>query len=405
MAAALAGATLLGGAAVGPAAARATGGEVGGSGDDYFLSNSIQTVGEIEFTYGRTGDRLYVGDWDGDGADSLAVRRGRVYHQRNSLSGGAGTQVAFGRDSDTTYVGDWDGDGRDSFAVRRGNVFYIRNAAGSGGHDAELAYGRASDQVLIGDWDRNGRDDVATRRGNHYYFRTSPGSGPADREATYGRANDEVLVGDWNGDNFDTLGVRRGNAYYLRNAITSGIADVEVNYGRDDDVVLVGDWDGNGTDTLGVRRPPAPPPPPPPPAQYPIASYGTLRTGQPAHHVVHADAVRERTLRLPGFDLWLTPRTEFDWPWAIPNSANTRGIVAEAFWFARGDYARMIAKVDRWEGYDPALPLSRMNYTRQLRGTDVAGQNAWVYVATPWRVAYAHDIGWIVRNGDYVNRY
>ena len=46
-----------------------------------------------------------------------------------------------------------------------------------------------------------------------------------------------------------------------------------------------------------------------------------------------------------------------------------------------------------------------MNYTRQLRGTDVAGQNAWVYVATPWRVSYAHNIGWIVRSGDYVNRY
>ncbi|MGC5617075.1 gamma-glutamylcyclotransferase family protein [Georgenia sp. Z1491] len=401
-AAGLAGATLLGAAAVAPATGRATGGEVGGEGDDYFLSNSISTVGEIEFSYGRPGDRLYVGDWNGDGTDTLGVRRGRTYFLRNSLTPGPGTVIAYGAADDVTYVGDWDGDGRDSFAVRRGSVFYIRNAAGSGAHDATLAYGRASDDVLIGDWDRNGRDDVAVRRGNEYFFRTSPGDGPADRVATYGRVGDEVLVGDWNGDGFDTLGVRRGRTYFLRNAISTGVADVTIDYGRPDDVAMVGDWDGNGTDTLGVRRPS---PPPPQPVQYPIASYGTLRTGQPAHHVVHSDAVRERTLRLPGFDLWLTPRTEFDWPWAIPNGANTSGIVAEAFWFAPGEYSRMIAKVDRWEGYDPSLPLSRMNYTRELRGTDVSGQLAWVYVATPWRVAYAHDIGWIVRSGDYVNRY
>jgi gamma-glutamylcyclotransferase (GGCT)/AIG2-like uncharacterized protein YtfP len=399
--AALACAGLLGAVGAQPAVGAADGGEIGGSGDDYYLSNSITTVGEIEFTYGRTSDRLSVGDWDGNGTDTLAVRRGSTYYLSNTLtSGNADRVVAFGSSSDVTYVGDWDGNGTDTFAVRRGSVFYIRNSPGSGPHERSLAFGRASDDVLVGDWDGNGRDDVAVRRGNTFFFRTSPGNGPADRTATYGRAGDEILVGDWNGDGRDTLGVRRGFTYLLRNAITTGDADVVVSYGRATDRILVGDWNGDGEDTLGVRRPPEFWE-----TQIPIASYGTLRTGMPAHHVVHADAVRERTMRMPGFDLWLTPRTEFDWPWAIPNTADRNGIVVEAFWFAPSNYARMVAKVDRWEGYDPSLPLSEMNYTRQLRPTSVPGQQAWVYVATPWRVAYARNIGWIVESGDYVHRY
>jgi hypothetical protein len=30
---------------------------------------------DIELTYGRAGDTVLVGDWDGDGSDTLGVRR------------------------------------------------------------------------------------------------------------------------------------------------------------------------------------------------------------------------------------------------------------------------------------------------------------------------------------------
>ncbi|MGO5319728.1 Ig-like domain-containing protein, partial [Bifidobacterium boum] len=54
--------------------------------------------------------------------DSLAVRRGNMYYVRNSLSGGSpDLKVEYGLSSDQVLVGDWDGDGKDTLMVRRGN--------------------------------------------------------------------------------------------------------------------------------------------------------------------------------------------------------------------------------------------------------------------------------------------
>nr|MCW1079740.1 hypothetical protein [Streptococcus anginosus] len=77
---------------------------------------------ETSFSYGRAGDQIFVGDWDGDGKDTFAVRRGNQVFVANSLkSGDADEVISYGRYGDTPLVGDWDGDGKDSFAVRRGN--------------------------------------------------------------------------------------------------------------------------------------------------------------------------------------------------------------------------------------------------------------------------------------------
>jgi alpha-amylase len=63
---------------------------------------------------------VYVGDFDGDGSDSFAVRRGATYFVRNSLSDGfADVQIDYGRVGDETYVGDWDGDGADTLGIYR----------------------------------------------------------------------------------------------------------------------------------------------------------------------------------------------------------------------------------------------------------------------------------------------
>ena len=61
-------------------------------------------------------------------------------------------------------MGDWDGDGRDTFAVRRGNAYYVKDSISDGPADRVVFYGRADDQVLVGDWDGDGRDTFAVRR-------------------------------------------------------------------------------------------------------------------------------------------------------------------------------------------------------------------------------------------------
>jgi hypothetical protein len=162
--------------------------------------------------------------------------------------------VTYGRADDVALVGDWDGDGDDTLAVRRGAVYYIKNSLTPGPADRVVVYGQAADAVLVGDWDGDGDDTLAVRRGATYYLKNSLSAGAADRVVVYGRAEDASLVGDWDGDGDDTLAVRRGATYYVKNSIAPGTADLSVVYGRATDAALVGDWDGDGDASLGVRR-------------------------------------------------------------------------------------------------------------------------------------------------------
>ncbi|WP_324650858.1 SpoIID/LytB domain-containing protein [Georgenia sp. H159] len=223
----------------------------------FFLNDTWGGEANHVFAYGRDDDEVFVGDWDGDGVDTIALRRGNVFYISNRQGGGeADVVLGYGRPGDVVLVGDWDGDGKDTFAVRRGKEYHIRNSLSSGPAHTVVAYGRSTDSVLVGDWDGNGTDTLAVRRGAQYFVKNAIAGGNADVVAVYGRPDDAVLVGDWDADARDTLAVRRGNAYYMKNVISAGPADRVQVFGRATDEVLVGDWDGNGTDTLGVRRTP-----------------------------------------------------------------------------------------------------------------------------------------------------
>src|SRR5258706_76381 len=81
-------------------------------------------------------DQYLVGDWDGDGKNTLAVRRGNQVIFQAHIGDGSGTQGGFGEwnAEDEYLVGDWDGDGKDTLAVRRGNqvIFQAHIGDGSG---------------------------------------------------------------------------------------------------------------------------------------------------------------------------------------------------------------------------------------------------------------------------------
>ncbi|WP_454084685.1 CAP domain-containing protein [Georgenia sp. Marseille-Q6866] len=240
--------------AVGAPAAGATGGEIGGRGDQYHLTNGWQGRTHVAFAYGRDRDVVYVGDWNGDRVDTLAVRRGATYHFTNRLTGGeADRVVTYGRAGDTVLMGDWDGDGVDTPAVRRGATYHVKNSLSGGDADRVTTYGRRGDVVVVGDWNGDGRDTLGVRRGSVYHLKNSISGGDADSVVSYGRQRDEVIVGDWDGNRRDTLGIRRGNVFHIKNSISGGDADRVMSYGRDTDAVLVGDWNANRTDTIGLR--------------------------------------------------------------------------------------------------------------------------------------------------------
>ncbi|WP_193312872.1 peptidoglycan DD-metalloendopeptidase family protein [Georgenia subflava] len=221
----------------------------------FFLANSFTTAADTVFDYGEYFDEFFVGDWDGDGEDTLAYRRGRSFYLRDSNFPGEPDRVIhYGRPGDTVLVGDWDGDGVDTFAVRRGMVYHVKNSVSSGPADAVVPYGRAGDTIMVGDFDGNGGDTLAVRRGPEYHIKNSMSGGKADQVVVYGRGGDDVLVGDWDGDGDDTLAVRRGAEYHIKNTIAPGNADIRVVYGRSTDEVYVGDWDADGRDSLAVYR-------------------------------------------------------------------------------------------------------------------------------------------------------
>ncbi|MPV36572.1 PKD domain-containing protein [Georgenia subflava] len=221
----------------------------------FFLNDAWTTRANHVFMYGRPADAVLIGDWDGDGTDSITVRRGNVFYVNNAPRGGAAESVfVYGRPGDTVLVGDWDGDGVDTLAVRRGAQYHVKNDLSSGPADQVVAYGRSGDQVVVGDWNNDGKDTFAVRRGAQYFVKNSIAPGNADQVVVYGRADDITLAGDWDGDGKDTFAVRRGATYYVKNSIAPGNADIELRYGRATDEVYVGDWNGDGRDTLGIRR-------------------------------------------------------------------------------------------------------------------------------------------------------
>lgn len=159
------------------------------------------------------------------------------------------TDVVFGQEGDTPLIGDWDGDGIDTIGVRRGTTFFLRNANTAGPADARFTYGEASDQPLVGDWDGDGTDTVAVRRGNTFYLRGLP-----KRTFKFGKVTDRFVVGDWDGDGRDSMGARRGRDFLLRNPLTTGKAETVFTFGDAADVPVAGDWDGDGVTTTGLRR-------------------------------------------------------------------------------------------------------------------------------------------------------
>ncbi|MPV37598.1 N-acetylmuramoyl-L-alanine amidase [Georgenia subflava] len=223
----------------------------------FYLNNSFSPTADVSFRYGPKGTEVFVGDWDGDGIDTIAVRSGTVFSVNNSnaFTDTADVVFAYGKPGDVILVGDWDGDGKDTLAVRRGREYHVRNSVTSGPADKIVAYGKPEDQVLVGDWDGEGQDTFAVRRGAQYFVKNSIAPGEADQTVVYGKSGDTVMVGDWNGNGLDTLAVRRGAEYHIKNSIAPGRADIQVVYGRPADLVVVGDWNGDDKDTLGVRRP------------------------------------------------------------------------------------------------------------------------------------------------------
>jgi hypothetical protein len=219
----------------------------------FLLAANTPGPATSDVTFGWSTDQPIVGDWDGDGVDTVGVRRGNAFHLRNSNSSGAADlSFAFGRSTDQVLVGDWNGDGRATIGVRRGNQFILSNDHRGGGL-VVFAFGRSTDVPVVGDFNGDGRDTVAVRRGQLFYVTDAHG-GAARPAFSFGSRTDVPIAGDWNGDGVDTVGVRRGSSYYLAEGSRATAGTAVVAYGTRTDRAVIGDFNSDGADSLGVKR-------------------------------------------------------------------------------------------------------------------------------------------------------
>jgi hypothetical protein len=233
---------------------------------DYHLSDSVTSPVSTRpvIRYGQSPMVPIVGDWDGDGAETVSVYdpgAGAFLLSDDPATGSHQFLVRYGNPNAAPLVGDWDGDGRDNIGVRMGTTFFLRVSPITSTTETTttVTFGGAGDIPVIGDWDGDGRDNVgvyvpALAR---FSLRTSANDAPETvRSLVYGNANVTPLAGDWDGDGRTNIGVRMGHIFFFRTSpITSGTeTTVSIGYGNGDgrEYPVTGDWDGDGRATQGI---------------------------------------------------------------------------------------------------------------------------------------------------------
>jgi hypothetical protein len=164
------------------------------SGYVYVRNTNDTGSGDINFFYGNPGDIPIVGDWDGDGYDTVAIYRGGQVYISNVLGGEAeppdGLKYFFGTPGDRPFAGDFDGDGYDTVGLYRESTgrVYFRNTLDTGVADFDFFFGVAEDKVMAGDWNGDGDDTVAVYRPSTgmVYFKFDHTTGFADYELDVG---------------------------------------------------------------------------------------------------------------------------------------------------------------------------------------------------------------------------
>ncbi len=209
----------------------------------------------LKISFQRARGIPIVGDWDGDGLDEIGVVREHGRHLQWVFSGtgdgyaddpASGFQrrtLVHGNVGDVPIVGDWDGDGVETVGLvrpRRGVYrWYLTNRLAQA-VDVEFDHGEVEiDRPVVGDWDGDGRTTPGLVRDHNGEMRwlltdkLAPGVEALDRR--FGDlSRDLPVVGDWNGDGADSIGIHRAAeaAWYLPIKLTDQASQPAARFGR-----------------------------------------------------------------------------------------------------------------------------------------------------------------------------
>jgi murein DD-endopeptidase MepM/ murein hydrolase activator NlpD len=196
-------------------------------------------------------------------SDTIGVYKAGVWYLRNSNDTGFAdiTAVFGGNTSDLPVVGDWNGDGVDTIGVYRGSmgVYYLSDSNTVPAVSYNFVFGNPGDTPFAGKWDSamTGSGVGVYRNSNGIlYQKKQLTTGFADFVAVFGNPGDQGVGGDWNADGFDSVGIYRSSneRWYLSNNNTPNgtiFADFDFIWTIGNNLPVVGDWDDDGDTNPG----------------------------------------------------------------------------------------------------------------------------------------------------------
>jgi len=213
--------------------------------------NGAWGSGDKQYTFGLSGDKPVIGDWNGDSKTDTGVFRGRTWYldyTGNGAWGSGDRQYTFGLAGDIPVTGDWNGDHKTDIGVFRGRTWYLDyngNGVWDSG-DRQYTFGLSGDIPVTGDWNGDEKTDIGVFRGHTWYLDYT-GNGAwnsGDKQYTFGLSGDKTVTGDWNGDGKTDIGVFRGRTWYLDYSGNGawGASDKQYTFGLSGDVPVSGKW-------------------------------------------------------------------------------------------------------------------------------------------------------------------
>ncbi|MEX2322679.1 MAG: hypothetical protein WEA29_02760 [Acidimicrobiia bacterium] len=158
----------------------------------YLRNTNTQGIADIRFFFGNPGDIPIAGDFNNDGCDTVSIYRpsNQTFYIINALGandgglGAADFSYVFGNPGDKPFVGDFNGNGVDTVGLHRESTgfVYYRNTHTQGVADNQFFFGNPGDKIFAGDWNGDGIDTVGIYRpGNGtVYLRFTNTQGNAD---------------------------------------------------------------------------------------------------------------------------------------------------------------------------------------------------------------------------------
>lgn len=217
----------------------------------YLKNTNADGPGDIFVGHGAGTDLPFVGDWNGDGIDTVGVFRDGTFYLKNQNTTNAPIvhTILYGVTGDVPVVGDWNNDGIDTIGIYRNTVFMLRNSLSGGFPDVYIQFGGdPSDVALAGDWNGDGIDTPAIFRSSSAVFyltnQSTNGAAGVDTFVALGAPGDVGFSGDWDNNGTDGVGIFRptNGITYLRNTLTSGFPEISFVYGAAGDKLVAGRW-------------------------------------------------------------------------------------------------------------------------------------------------------------------